>query len=72
MEYSSILGFAGYECKRSKSNKKRRGKLAKAEMSRHKFRMLQHNFKVLNAKKANLERKEKENWLRQKSHDISS
>ena len=46
MEYSLILCFAGFKCKRSKSSKKRREKLAKAEMSRYSFRMSQHNFKI--------------------------
>ena len=45
MEYSPTLCFAGFEYKISKSNKKRREGFAKVEMSRHKFRMSQHNFK---------------------------
>ena len=39
MEYSPNLCFAGFECKRSKSNKKRREKLAKVEMSLHNFKI---------------------------------
>ena len=46
MENSPNLCFAGFECKRSKSIKKRREKLAKVEMSRHNFRMSRHNFKI--------------------------
>ena len=43
MEYSPTLCFADFEYRRSKSNKKRGIKLAKAEMSRHNFRMSRHN-----------------------------
>ena len=39
MEYSQNLCFAGFECKRCKFSKKRREKLAKAEMSRHNFKI---------------------------------
>ena len=39
MEYSPNLCFIGFECKRRKSSKKRREKLAKAKMSRHNFKI---------------------------------
>ena len=38
MEYSSTLCFVGFKCKRNNSSKKNI-KLAKAELSRHNFRM---------------------------------
>ena len=43
MEHSPTLCFVDFECRRRKSNKKIGIKLAKVEMSRHNFRMLQHN-----------------------------
>ena len=46
MEYSPTLCFTGFECKRSKSNKKIRENLAMAKMSRHDFRMSQHGFRM--------------------------
>ena len=43
MKYSLTLCFAGFECRRSKSNKKIGIKLAKAKLSRHNFIMSRHN-----------------------------
>ena len=50
MEYSSNLYFAGFECKISKYNNKRRENLAKAEISQHNFIMSRHNCKGINRK----------------------
>ena len=46
MEYSPNLCFACFECKRSKSSKKRRENSTKEKMSRHNIRMSRHNFKI--------------------------